>query len=153
MYRSCTKRDGVTLIETIMVIVLLSAGAVAGSMLLDGQWVPKRNVTGATNEIAELLRAARNTAITKQATVRVRRLRRGGIEQLVITEDAGPFGTGRTRTVELGGTIRVAGSPRQIRFNPTGSSNRALRWTVRQSRSAGEVNVSPTDGQVTRSVP
>ncbi len=136
-----------------MVIVLLSAAAVTSSILLDGQWVARRSVTSVTGDIAETLGAARNTAITNQAVVRVRRLRRGGIEQLLITEEAGPFGAGRNRTVELGSDVRVRGVPRTIRFDPTGSSNRALHWTIRRSRSQGSVDVSPADGQVTRILP
>lgn len=146
-------RQGVSLIETVMVIVLLSAAAIASSVVLDGQWVAKRGVASVTGEIAQTLSAARNSAITNQAVVRVRHVRRGGIEQLLITEDAGPFGTGRTRTIELGDDTRVRGAPREVRFNPTGNASRGARWTISQSRSMGEVNVSPSDGQITRNYP
>ncbi len=146
-------RRGVSLIEAVMVIVLLSAAAVTSSVMLDGQWVAKRSVTGVTDEIAQTLNAARNTAITNQAIIRVRRIRSGGIEQLVITEEAGPFGPGNLRTVELGSDVRVRGTPRQVRFNPTGTANRGTTWTIRKSRSSGAVNVSPSDGQVTRTYP
>ena len=146
-------RPGVTLIETIMVIVLLSAAAVTSSMLLDGQWVARRSVTSVTNEVAATLRAARNTAITNQTIVQVRRQRSRGIEQLLISEDAGPFGAGGTRTIELGSDIRLRGRPRTIEFRPTGSANRPLSWTVSRSRSRGTINVLPADGQVTQALP
>lgn len=144
---------GVTLIETIMVIVLLSAAAIASSLMLDGQWVARRSVAAITTEVAETLDAARNTAIANQAAIRVRRLRRGGTEQLLVTEMAGPFGPGRTRTVDLGADVRLRGAPTEIRFQPTGGSNRGLNWTITRSRSRGQVNVSPADGHVTKVSP
>lgn len=144
---------GVTLIETIMVIVLLSAAAIASSMMLDRQWVARRSVAAITGEVAQTLGAARNTAITNQATIRVRRLRRRGIEQLVVTELAGPLGPGRTRTVDLGDDVRLRGAPTEVLFTPTGGSNRGLNWTITRSQSTGQVNVSPADGHVTTVFP
>ena len=136
-----------------MVIVLLSAAALASSLMLDGQWVARRSVAAITGEVAQTLGAARNTAITNQATIRVRRLRRRGTEQLLVTEMAGPFSPGRTRTIDLGSDVRLRGAPTEIRFNPTGSSDRGLNWTITRSRSTGQVNVSPADGQVTKVFP
>ena len=147
------QRAGVTLIETIMVVTLLAAAAVTSSILLDGQWVARRSVTAVTNDIANSLITARSTAITNQATVRVRRLRRGGVEQLLISEDAGPFRPGKSWVIELGSDVRLRGGPRVIRFSPTGTANRSLTWSIRQSRSSGQVSVAAASGQVSRRLP
>lgn len=147
------QRRGVTLIEAIMVITLLAAAAASGSILFDGQWVASRGVTAVTNDVANSLITARNTAITNQATVRVRRQRRSGIEQLLITQDPGPFRSGDSWTVDLGGETRLGGRPSEIRFTPTGTANRNLAWTITQSRTSGQVNVAPARGQVTRRLP
>ena len=146
-------RSGVTLAETVMVIVLLGMVAVASSFILDSQWSSKRSVATITNEVADSLNAARNSAITNQTRVSVRSVRRHGIAQLIVIEDPGPFSAGETRTIDLGEDIRVGGAPSVIRFNSTGASSRSLRWTIRKSRTVGQVHVSLTDGQVTRSVP
>lgn len=146
-------RTGVTMIETIMVIALIAVVAVGSSLLLDGQWVARRGVTAITNDIANSLITARNTAITNQATVRVRHQRIGGIEQLLINEDAGPFRTSESWIVELGNEVRISGSPREIRFTPTGTANANLTWTVTQSRTSGEVSVEPASGQINRRLP
>jgi Tfp pilus assembly protein FimT len=147
------QRRGVTLIEAIMVITLLAAAAATSSILFDGQWVASRSVTAVTNDVANALIAARNTAITNQAMVRVRRQRRNGIEQLLVTQDPGPFRSGNSWTVELGGETRLRGRPNEIRFTPTGTANRNLTWTITQSRTRGQVNVAPASGQVTRRLP
>jgi prepilin-type N-terminal cleavage/methylation domain-containing protein len=147
------QRRGVTLIETIMVITLLAAAAATGSILFDGQWVASRGVTAVTNDVANTLITARNTAITNQATVRVRRQRRSGIERLLVTQDPGPMRDGNSWTVELGREPRLRGGPREIRFTPTGTANRNLAWTITQSRTSGRVNVAPASGQVTRRLP
>jgi prepilin-type N-terminal cleavage/methylation domain-containing protein len=146
-------RRGVTLIETIMVIVLLAAAAVTSSILLDGQWIARREVTAATNDVAAALIAARNTAITNRAAVRVRRLRNRGLEQLRITEDAGPFGTSKSWIIDLGGDLRLSGSPTEIQFLPTGTASNRLNWSIRQSRSLGRVQVAAASGQVNRQLP
>ncbi len=118
-------RIGVTLIETIMVIALLATAAVTGVILFDGEWVARRSVTSVTNDVANSLVTAHNTAITNQATVRVRRARQSGTEQLLFTEDAGPFRTSKSWIVELGPETRLSGSPTEIRFSPTGTADRA----------------------------
>ena len=150
---SCHHRCGVTLIETIMVVALLAAAAVTSSVLLDGEWVARRSVTVVTNDVANSLITARNTAITNQAIVRVRRQRSRGSEQLLITEDAGPFRDNHRWVVELGNDVRLQGSPNEIQFSPTGTANRSLTWSIRQSRSSGEVSVAPASGQVNRRLP
>ena len=136
-----------------MVITLLAAAAATSTILFDGQWKASRGVTIVTNDVANTLITARNTAITSQATVRVRRQRRGGIEQLLVTQDPGPFRSGNSWTIELGGETRLRGGPREIQFTPTGTANRNLAWTVTQSRTTGQVNVAPASGQVTRRLP
>lgn len=146
-------RPGVTLIEAIMVITLLAAAAATGSIMFDGQWVAGRDVTAVTNDVANTLITARNSAITNQAVVRVRRQRRNGIEQLQMTQESGPFQGEKNWTIQLGGASRLRGGPREIRFTPTGTANRALQWTIRQSRSIGQVNVAPVNGEVTRRLP
>ena len=148
-----TRRIGVTMIETIMVIALLAAAAVASSILLDGEWVARRAVTAVTNDVANSFITARNSAITNQATVRVRRLRQRGVEQLMITEDAGPFRNNKSWIVDLGDDVRLGGSPTEIQFTPTGTANRSLTWSIRQSRSSGEASVAPASGQVNRRLP
>jgi len=146
-------RSGVTLIETIMVIALLAAAAVTSSFFLDGEWVARRGVTAATNDVANSLITARNTAIINQATVRVRRDRRRGNERLLITEDAGPFRTSKSWIVELGNQVRLRGRPAEIQFTPTGTANSNLTWNITQSQTSGRVRVAPASGQVNRRLP
>ena len=147
------RRTAVTLIETILVVVLLAASAVTGLIMFDSKWVARRSVSNATNEVANSLVAARNSAITNQATVRVRRVRRRGVQQLVITEDAGPYRQGRNRLVDMGSDVRLRGQPREIRFSPSGTANRRLAWSIRESNVTGRVRVSPTSGQINRVLP
>ncbi len=147
------KSTGVTLIETIMVIVLLSAAAIVGTIFLDDQWVARRSTSAATGEVEQTLRAARNTAITNQTIVQVRRQRTGGVERLVVTKQAGPFGPERIHTIDLGSDVRLTGTPRAIRFQPTGSADRILEWHINRSSTRGTVNVTPTDGQVSKQLP
>ena len=146
-------RQGVTLIEAIMVITLLAAAAGASLIRMDNQWVARREVTLLTHEIADSLQTARNTAITNQATLRVRRVRQSGLQQLLITEEAGPFRGGNSWTVDLGRDARLRGAPTEIQFYPTGAANRTLDWTITQSRTDGQVTVTPATGQVARRLP
>ena len=146
-------RSGVTLIEAIMVITLLAAAGTISLYRFDRQWMARRNVTAVTNDVANSLITARNTAISSQSTVRVRRARVRGVEQLRITEEPGPLRNGRSWTFDLGNNARVSGRPREIRFRPDGSSNRRLAWRVRRSRTRGQVQVAPGNGQITRVLP
>ncbi|WP_144057612.1 pilus assembly FimT family protein [Novipirellula maiorica] len=145
-------RTGVTLIEAVMVVVLLSASAIASSFVLRPRWSSERSVTGITHHVADTLMLARNTSITNQADVRVERIRKDGQAMLKISEDAGPIRGGRVSFIELGSQVTVKGSPTAIRFSPLGTVNRSLRWTMIQGDVVGEVRVSPTTGNVQRQV-
>ncbi|WP_345327150.1 pilus assembly FimT family protein [Novipirellula rosea] len=148
-----SKRNGVTLIEAVMVVVLLSASAVASSFVLRPRWSSELSVTGVTLHVADTLMMARNTAITNQADVRVQRIRKDGQTMLAITEAAGPIRDEKIAFFELGTEVTVTGSPTEIRFSPMGSADRDLRWTITQGGVAGEVRVSPTTGNVQSRVP
>ncbi|WP_442510772.1 pilus assembly FimT family protein [Novipirellula sp. SH528] len=148
-----SKRNGVTLIEAVMVVVLLSASAVASSFVLRPRWSSERNVTGVIHHVADTLTMARNTSITNQADVRVQRIRKDGQAMLEITETAGPVRDEKVSFFELGPEVTVNGSPTEIRFSPMGTANRDLRWTITQGGVAGEVRVSPTTGSVQTRVP
>ena len=136
-----------------MVIALLAAAAVASSVMFDGDFVSRRRVKAATNDLAESLIIARNTAIVNQAGVHVQRTRNRGAETLQIREDAGPFRAGKTWVFELGSDIRLVGKPTQIQFTPTGTADRSLNWTLSESGIKGEVSVLPATGQIKRQLP
>ena len=148
-----SKRNGVTLIEAVMVVVLLSGSAVASSFVLKPRWSSERNVAGVTHHVADTLTMARNTSITNQADVRVERIRKDGQAMLQITEEAGPVRDEKVSFFELGTGVTVSGSPAEIRFSPMGTANRDLRWTIAQGGAVGEIRVSPTTGSVQSRVP
>ncbi len=146
-------RRGVSLIEVIMVIIVLAAAALSTSVMFDPEWSPRRNVTAVTNDVANALVTARNTAITSQTTVRVQRQRVDDIETLTITEDPGPFRSGKVWVIELGGDATLSGASADVEFRSTGTADRSLQWKIDQSNSSGRVNVAPASGQVTRTLP
>lgn len=148
-----SKRNGVTLIEAVMVVVLLSASAVASSFVLRPRWSTQRSVTGVIHHVAEALTMARNTSITNQAGIRVERIRKDGQAMLQITEVAGPIRDERVTWFELGPEVTVEGSPSEILFSPLGTANRDLRWRIIQGGVSGDVRVSPTTGKVQFQVP
>jgi Tfp pilus assembly protein FimT len=146
-------RRGVTLIETILVITLLAAASLGGLILFDGQWTARRSVSQVTTDVAGALTTARNTSINSQAMVRVTRGAKNGRQQLVITEDTGPFRAGSTREIDLGDEARVSGRPRTIQFHSDGTANRNVTWKVAQQGVSGTVTVSPVSGQVSQTLP
>jgi len=136
-----------------MVITVLAIAAVTSLIMLDGDWNSRRSATAATNDVANSMTTARNTAITNQATVAVRRMVSGGVEHLLITEYAGPFRDSKSWVVELGRDVEVRGNPAEIQFSPTGTADRRLEWTVTAAGSVGTVTVAPASGQVQRKLP
>ncbi len=146
-------KHGVTLIETILVIILLAAASVTGLILFDNQWVARRGATAATIDTAKALTTARNTSINSQAIVRVTRSTTNGRQQLLIVEDPGPLRNGNSWGIDLGTETKVTGSPATIQFQSDGSADKRLRWRVSQQSVAGEVSVTPVGGQVSRTLP
>tara|TARA_R110002049_G_scaffold4601_5_gene32772 strand:- start:1073822 stop:1074325 length:504 start_codon:yes stop_codon:yes gene_type:complete len=152
-YRGGTVRCGVTMIEAILVVLILSGAAIASSFVLDSNWVANRTVRYLTIDVSQTLDLARNTAIANRCTVRVRRTRVNNVEQLEITEAAGPFRGEQRGIVVLGDEIRLRVRPSEIVFAADGTVSRAATWTVTQGRVAGQIVVTPTTGQVTVRLP
>ena len=146
-------RRGVTLMEAILVILILSGAAVASSFVLDGNWVANREVKDLTIEVAQTIDTARNAAIANRSNVRIRRTRINGSEQLEIVEAAGPFRGEQRRTVSLGENIRLRVRPSEIDFRADGTAARAAAWTVTQGRVSGQIVVTPTTGRVAVRLP
>ncbi len=146
-------RPGVTLLETILVIILLAAASVAGLILFDGQWIDRRGATLTTTDVANALKTARNTSITTQANVHVMRNVDKGHQQLLIVEDPGPYRDGSKWQIDLGTETRITGNPVEIEFRPDGTSDRKLDWKVSQASLAGEITVLPITGRISRILP
>ncbi|MGB7325590.1 MAG: hypothetical protein WBD31_12020 [Rubripirellula sp.] len=144
---------GVSLIETILVVMLLASAMVAGSFMLDGQWLSRRGATDLTNHVHETIAMSRNTAISHQTNVLVRHDNVGGHEVLTIAEEAGPFSPGKKWQVDLGEQLKISGSPTEIWFKATGSADRGLEWKISDGVTAGLVLVTAVDGNVTRKLP
>ncbi len=147
------RRLGVTLVETIMVVTLLAAAAIAGGFMLDGQWLSRRSATDVTIEVSEALRTARNTAMMNQTVVSVRHDQIRGREILSIIEQAGPMRMGKRWEIDLGDKPAISGAPTEIFFKPIGSADRALEWKIVDGSTAGLVLVTPVDGNVTHKLP
>jgi hypothetical protein len=141
------------MIEAILVILVLSGAAIASSFVLDGNWLSNRAVKDLTIEVSQTLDAARNTAITNRCNVRVRRSRANGIEQLEITEDAGPHRGQQRRVVKLGSEVTLRTRPSEIEFTPNGTARRAATWIIAQGRVSGQIVVHPTTGRLTLQLP
>ena len=90
-------RRAVTLIEAIAVILLLSAAAATSMIYLDNDFLARRTASAATIQVGEVLQLARNTAISHQTNVHVRR----GTTSLTIYQEAGPTQPERTWAIEL----------------------------------------------------
>ncbi|MDA8746350.1 hypothetical protein N9N28_17140 [Rubripirellula amarantea] len=150
-YRST--RLGVTLVEAIMVIMLLSAAAASSMIYFDGSFVSRGEVSSSTHQVADTLQLAHNTAVLNQTKVSVRQVRGRSNQQLLITQAAGPIRDERTWLVDLPVDVKVSGSPTEITFTPLGQADQRLGWTISQGDSQGAVSVSPVAGTITRKTP
>jgi Tfp pilus assembly protein FimT len=146
---SCYYRQGVTLIEAIAVILLLSAAAATSMIYLDNDFLSRRTASAATIQVGEVLVLARNTAISHQTNVHVSR----GLTQLKIHQEAGPVQAERTWLIDLPAGTKIDGSATDIIFKPVGSANRDLSWGVHHGDVYGKVSVTPISGNVRWSTP
>ena len=96
---------------------------------------------------------ARNTAVSSQANVRVRRDNSGGLAKLLISEQPGPFRGGRTWTFELGREVRISGNPTEFQFRADGTADRSVSWNATSSGVTGSIDVAPVTGIVTPTKP
>ncbi|MDG2222611.1 MAG: hypothetical protein P8L85_14625 [Rubripirellula sp.] len=146
-------KSGITLFEVIIVIGLLAASAAATLIMLDGRWRDRRLVVAATNDLANYLQTARNTAVSNRAAVSVQRSQAGTTEKLLITEDAGPFRGSRSWVVEISDVVDLLGNPTTIQFSSAGKPDKKVKWKVRHSGLTGTVTMLRGWNQVMRKYP
>lgn len=151
MIRHATSnRNGVTLMEVLLVIMILAASATIGAFRVSGDHGVGRETRAASDQIVELLRTARMTALAKQSTVTLRRRyvprqQAGAIDipahwVIELGEQPSPIpslqGRGREvreplqTVVSLSPEIRLLGTPAVIAFDSTGSTPRSAAWTI-----------------------
>lgn len=147
------QRRGATLLEAVMIVLVLAAGASATLMTLDGDMPSRRQVRAETIAVSRLLNNARSTAMESRCTVRVEQRQRNGQTELTITREAGPLLPRQVWTAALAEGVQLRGHPQEIQFRADGSANRALSWDVTTGRSSGIVTVSPITGQSQHTVP
>lgn len=136
------RRRGVTLIEALLVVLILSAVAVAGSFSINTQFKPKQLVELDRQHVRQTLRQVQNTAIANRVDVDVVIDTRDNA--LRIASAAGPVGPAVSQTIELDLQSRMRASTSRITFRPDGSVNRDLQLRFEQDRSNSEINISVT---------
>ena len=146
-------KHGITLFEVIIVVGLLTASAAATLIMLDGGWRDRRLVVAATNDVANYLQTARNTAIRNRAVVSVQRVQSGTMEKLRITEDAGPVRGSRNWEVEISDVVDLLGDQATIQFSSSGKPATTTKWKARHGSLTGVVTVYRGWNKVFRKMP
>jgi prepilin-type N-terminal cleavage/methylation domain-containing protein len=147
------ERNGVTLIEVVLVVMILASAAVATSFKIDSQWMARRESRASTYDVSRLISLARNTAIEKQTSVRVSYVGRLGSTQINIVENPGPLTAGRSWSAPISSLASLQGVPSSFQFQADGSANSAVQWNVASNGVQGEITVSPVGGTIQTKAP
>ncbi len=155
-------RNGVTLIEAVTVVLLLSAAAVATSATFHVKWSAKRRVTDVAQHVAQTFTMARNTAILNRAGTKVELKQSTSIPVIVLTEAENAFSAESVVEIPLlelnwesTGTqaAKISGSPMGLMFSPLGDADRDLRWNIAIDGVSAEIQVNARTGNVTTLLP
>ncbi|QDS91306.1 hypothetical protein FF011L_00350 [Roseimaritima multifibrata] len=141
-------RPGVTLLETVLAVVILSVAMVATSALVRPGVFASSATRGAAGDAASLLRFARQDAILKRSAVDVELVSKGGVQHLFITVQPNAFDSGSQVLWPLASTVQVTGTPTRIRFLPSGDADSSLRWDLIDDSSRRELQVLAAGGIV-----
>lgn len=139
-------RQGVTLVEVIMVIIVLSVSAMIVPIGFDGQWNAERQLSADTSNMRQSLRLARDSAILHQASTTVS-LDRSGDQRLLVQQSATASSPAKTWEVWLDTDTDIRFSNASITFTPNGLADRNLEVRMSQDQSRASLTVSVT-GQV-----
>ncbi len=140
------RRDGMSLIEVTMILIVISGVALIGMTQLDGQWYARRNVRGDAEQLRQALRTIRNTAIEQQADVRVTMDTRN--DQWQIDQAAGPMGPAKQWTIALQSTASLRPTRNNVTFYPTGSADRDVQLRLSDGTVTDEVRITAVSGTI-----
>ncbi|MCC9658067.1 pilus assembly FimT family protein [Rhodopirellula halodulae] len=161
------RRHGVTLVEALMVIMVLTASMVAAPRV--GQLFSQRTTVDQDSALVlRTLRLARETAVLRKCSVTVRwrwlRDDEGTYRTVLdLTATPGVYSDGRdafgapsspgantwmSKPIELHPEVRVRGNASSIVFTATGSANRDLELVVSRDTTSVDVNVQSASGNI-----
>lgn len=162
-------RQGVTLIEALMVVLVVTAAFVAAPRVSQG-WMQTTALDGDEQTVLHTLRLARETAIQSAGDVviqRVQRLHPDGTTRfaLELQLSPGPYsdngswhgagGNTATRFMDhpfwMSSDVAIRQGPNQFRFHPDGTADRDVSWVITLEGVNKTVNVLGTSGWITRS--
>ncbi|MEM1226360.1 MAG: hypothetical protein AAGJ40_11725 [Planctomycetota bacterium] len=166
-HRRIGHRSGVTLLEAIMVIMILSAALIA-TPGFSRTMLPSTSIDADAREVARLLRNARETALLHRCTVEVRRIRAvhpgdGQRRHAVVwralpspyavnTFLAGPIdNTGNRWLAEpiwMTSQTVLSGSPTTIRFTDNNRIDRIYQWQLDNEDEQRTVTASSTTNSI-----
>jgi len=147
---ACVTRHGVTLLEAILAVVVLSTAMVATSMTIGPSFLSSTATRNVVSDEAGLLRLARQEAILKKTPVDVELLGRPGRQRLLLTVQANSFDPGSITPWPVDPLVQITGSPNRIRFLATGDADRSLRWECISGNSQRTVQVQAAGGRISQ---
>lgn len=139
-------RRGVTLLEAVLAVVILSVAMVATSLVIGPSFQASTAARISTADAAGRLRLARQTAIAQQAIVDVELVGSRGRQQLVMTVQPNSFDSGSQSSWLVEPKLQITGTPTKLRFAPTGDADTSLRWTVSAADSHRDIQVQAAGG-------
>ncbi len=144
----CLPRRGVTLLEAVLAVVILSAAMVATSLTIGPSFQASTATRISTSDASGLLRLARQHAIVKQTVVDVELIGRAGRQSIVITVPPNSFDTGSQSAWPIEADLQITGTPSKIRFAPTGDADASLQWTVSAADAQRVIQVQAAGGTI-----
>lgn len=145
--RRAARTAGVTLVEVVMAVLVLSVAATIGVVTFDGRWSDERQLEVDAQHVRQTLRTIRNTAIAKRTELRVNLDTSGG-SSLRVQQAAGPLGPAAAWTVPLDTTTRLRMSPRTLTFRANGSTDRNANVRLSRGTSSANVDVIAVNGVI-----
>lgn len=141
-------RRGVTLLEAVLAVVILSVAMVATSLVIGPSFQSATAARISSADVAGRLRLSRQTAIVQQAFVDVELIGRRGRQQLVMTVQPNAFDSGSQSSWLVEPNLQITGTPTKLRFAPTGDADTSLRWTVSAADSQRDIQVQAAGGMI-----
>lgn len=139
-------RRGVTLLEAVLAVVILSVAMLATSLVIGPSFQASTTTRISASDAAGLLRLARQHAIAKQAFVDVELTGSRSRQRIVMTVAPNSFDPGTQSSWPVEPTSQITGGPAKIRFAPTGDADLSLHWTVSSGDARREIRVQAAGG-------
>lgn len=146
--RRARSQRAVTLLETVLAIVILSASLLATTALVPTGFFDRTAARAAAGDVVGILQAARREAMVKRCAVHISLTGRSGAQRILVASEPNRHDSGRQQQWSVDPNVSITATPVRLTFLANGHAQQAAAWQVDGGGQQRIVRVQMAGGRI-----